>query len=178
MFPSVARCLNMWLVSRLKQLKHRAFPDPARDWRWSSITINRGYAAARHVDANNHGPSIIRSLAESTDRLLYWPEGDRKSMASLDVEEADELPVASSKRMYAFDGRCPHEVKAYQGDVGNRLSIVFFLSARGWNADASTLRRLADLGFVPAADAEDAQAFEERFNILTRGMSCTSWRLQ
>ena len=89
-----------------------------------------------------------------------------------------KLPVASGKRMYAFDGRCPHEVKPYSGDVSERLSIVFFLSARGWNADAGTLRKLVDLGFVPAADAEEAQAFEGRFDILTGGGAYTSWKLQ
>ena len=178
MFPNVARCLNMWLASRISQLKHRSFSSPLVDWRWTAITVNRGYAANRHVDKNNQGPSIIRSIADASDRLLFRPEGDHRDMATLSPEEAVVLPIASSRRMHAFDGRRPHEVRPYTGEVANRISIVFFLSARGWLADSSTLSRLTDLGFVPAASAEEAQDFEKRFDALTQGEAYASWKLQ
>ena len=175
LFPSIARCLNRWLVSRLSQLAHHSFADPVKDWRWTAITVNRGYLAERHVDGNNHGPSIIRSLADSSDRLLYWPGESRKDMVSLPADEAVELPIASHRRLYAFDGTCPHENKAYQGDISSRMSIIFFLSARGWNADPKTTERIAQLGFVPASDSEDAERFRAKFDILTGGSGHTSW---
>ena len=140
--------------------------------------MNRGYAACRHVDINNQGPSIIRSIADSSDRLLFWPEGDRRELSSLASDEAVELPIASSRRMYAFDGRRPHEVRPYAGEIKDRLSIVFFLSARGWLAEPSTLQRLSDLGFVPAASAEEAELFEQRFDTFTGGEAYASWKLQ
>ena len=177
MFPNVPKCLNMLLASFATKLTHRSFPNPSVDWRWTAITVNRGYAATRHVDSNNQGPSIIRSLADSSDRLLFWPDGDRRDMATLDPEDAVALPIASSRRMYAFDGRRPHEVAPYTGEIKDRISIVFFLSARGWLAEPSTLERLSNLGFVPAASAEEVELFESRFDRLTSGDACTSWKL-
>ena len=178
LFPNVAKCLNKWLESRVTKLKHRAFPNPSLDWRWTAITANRGYAATRHVDINNQGPSIIKSIADSSDGLLYWPDGDRRELSSLASDEAVVLPIASNRRMYAFDGRRPHEVRPYTGEIKDRISIVFFLSARGWLAEPSTLQRLSDLGFVPAASAEEAESFETRFDSLTEGQAYTSWKLQ
>ena len=167
----------MWLASRIVKLKHRSFPNPSVDWRWTAITVNRGYAATRHVDCNNQGPSIIRSIADSSDRLLYWPDGDRRELSSLTQDEAVVLPIASSRRIHAFDGRRPHEVRPYTGEIKDRLSIVFYLSARGWLAEPSTLQNLTNLGFVPATNAEEADVFARRFHSLTEGESHTSWEI-
>ena len=98
-------------------------------------------------------------------------------MTSLSYEDAVELPISTGRRLYAFDGRSPHEVKRYDGDVSNRLSIIFFLSARGWKAEPPTTARLRELGFVPASDSEDASSFESRFDVLTAGMTYTSWKV-
>ena len=167
----------MWFVSRLRQLSHSAFPDPSSDWRWSGITVNRGYAAARHVDANNHGPSVIRSIASSSDRLWLWPSGNKRDFASLSPKEAVEIPIASSGQLWAFDGRCPHETKPYKGAVQDRLSIIFFQAARGWKATSDTTSRLFELGFVPAVTEDEATRFDSRFELLTGGEACTSWRV-
>ena len=177
LFPSIARCLNLWLVSRLRQLQHKSFPCPASDWRWSSITVNRGYLAARHVDANNHGPSVIRSVASAQDRLWFWPHGDKRSLPTLSQSDAVEIPIASHRHLWTFDGRCPHEVKPYTSNVSNRLSVIFFQAARGWKASADTTACLVDLGFVPASSLEDAAAFDSRFALLTGGSAFTSWEL-
>ena len=126
MFPAVPRVLNAWLVSRLSQLAHPSFGCPQQHWKWSSITVNRGYATQRHVDLNNYGSSVIRSFADHTDRLLYWPQGSRADMTSLMPEHAVRLPISMSSRMHAFDGTKPHETADYSGDLGSRLTIVFF----------------------------------------------------
>ena len=177
MFPSIARVLNMWFVSRLKQLTHAAFPDPPSTWRWTSITVNRGYAAARHVDANNHGPSVIRSIASPSDRLRLWPHGDKRELSSLSPAHAVELPIASTSKLWAFDGRCPHETKPCKGSVNDRLSIIFFQTARGWKAAPDTTSRLRDLGFVPAATVEDAARFDNRFKVLTGEDAYYAWNV-
>ena len=177
LFPSIAKCLNLWLSTRLCQLAHTSFPCPSSDWRWTSITVNRGYAAARHVDKNNHGPSVIRSIASSSDRLWLWPEGSKKDLAQLTPASAVEIPIASRRHLWAFDGRCPHETKPYQEDVNSRLSIIYFQSARGWKASSPTTARLVDMGFNPAASNDDAQRFDTQFDVLTGGSSYTSWRV-
>ena len=177
LFPSVAMCFNSWFTQRLAQLGHKAFDSPLTQWRWSAITVNRGYMATRHCDANNYGASVIRSIAGASDRLLYWPDQDRRTIADCVLDDAIELPIASRKRMFAFDGTCPHEVKPYDGDVSSRMSIVFFQNARGWRADSSTHSQLQELGFSPAASEEDADAFATRFEELSRGNSWCSWKL-
>ena len=175
MYPWVARCLNAWLRTRLAQLAHVAFRDPCKEWRWSAITVNRGYAAERHVDRNNYGPSIIRSFADKSDRLLYWAEGTRSTMSTLDVKDALRLPISSDRSMYSFDGTRPHETAPYRGQVESRLSIVFFQSNRGWDAPEPVTEGLSDLGFSPADSLADARRFASRYELLADGCAYASW---
>ena len=175
MYPWVARCLNTWLRTRLAQLSHSAFRDPCTDWRWSSITVNRGYAANRHVDRNNFGPSVIRSFAHKSDRLLYWPEGTRSTMDSLATQDAVRLQISSSGFLHSFDGTHPHETAPYTGEVATRLSIVFFQCNRGWNAPESVTEGLRDLDFSPAATLSDAQRFSASYAQLSDGRSYAAW---
>ena len=177
LFPSVAMLFNRWFTERLAQLGHKSFDAPLTQWRWSAITVNRGYMATRHCDANNYGASVIRSIAGASDRLLYWPDQDRRTIAECELEDAVELPISSRKKMFAFDGTCPHEVKHYAGDVSARMSIIFFQNARGWRADSSTSTQLQELGFSPASSAEDAQSFADRFENLSSGSNWRSWKL-
>ena len=179
MFPHVATLMNRWAQTRLSQLRHKSFDDPCAQWRWSAITVNRGYRTNRHVDLNNFGPSMIRSIAHGDDRLAYWPQGTRSTMDALSAEDAIELPIASPSRLYAFDGARPHETCQCGGDdISNRLSIIFFQSARGWAAPQTTLENLSSLGFVPAASESDAEDFAQRFDVLAGGRGYASWGLQ
>ena len=100
-------------------------------------------------------------------------------MDALSAEDAVELPIASPSRLYAFDGTRPHETCQYGGDdISNRLSIIFFQSARGWAAPQTTRENLSSLGFVPAVSESDAEDFAHRFELLSGGRGHTSWRLQ
>ena len=100
-------------------------------------------------------------------------------MDALSAEDAVELPIANSSRLYAFNGTCPHETCQYGGDdVSDRLSIIFFQSARGWAAPQTTREELSTLGFVPAASESDAEDFAQRFDVLAGGRGYASWGLQ
>ena len=99
-------------------------------------------------------------------------------MDALSVEDGVELPIATSRRMYAFDGTRPHETAQYAGNVSTRLSIIYFQSARGWKASQTTTDSLVDLGFAPAVTAADAEDFAQRFDLLSRGCGYASWRLR
>ena len=178
LFPSVAMLFNRWFTDRLAQLGHRAFDAPLSQWRWSAITVNRGYVATRHCDMNNYGASAIRSIANAKDRLLYWPEESRKTIGDCEMDDAVELAISSRKKVFAFDGTCPHEVKQYHGDVASRMSIIFFQSSRGWRADDATTARLRELGFVPATSAEDAESFADRFKTFSAGRNWNSWPVE
>ena len=178
LFPYVASVLNLWLSTRLAQLVHPAFGEAVSGWKWSAITVNRGYCAQRHVDLNNYGPSAIRSFADSTDRLVYWPHESRRNMSTLSASVAVHLPISRADRLYAFDGTAPHETRAYHGVVEDRYSVIFFLNARGWNAPAGTIRQLQDLGFQPAHTESDAHAFASKFEAASSGEGHMWWRLQ
>ena len=100
-------------------------------------------------------------------------------MDTLSMEDAVELPIANTDHLYAFDGTKPHETCQYGGDdISNRLSIVFFQSARGWAAPQNTLENLLSLGFVPAVSESDAEDFAYRFELLSGGRGHTAWKLQ
>ena len=99
-------------------------------------------------------------------------------MNALVAEDAVELPIANSGRLYAFDGTRPHETGPYGGNISSRLSIMYFQSARGWQAPPATIDGLSNLGFVPAVTEADAQDFANRFEVLSCGCSYTSWKLR
>ena len=99
-------------------------------------------------------------------------------MDTLSAEDAVELSIANSNRLYAFDGTRPHETGPYGGNVSTRLSVVFFQSARGWQAPPATIDGLTNIGFVPAASESDAQDFANRFESLSYGGGYASWKLR
>ena len=178
LFPHIASVLNLWLRTRLAQLVHPSFAQVVSEWRWTAITVNRGYAAQRHVDANNFGPSVIRSFAAPADRLTYWPHATRSVMPSLSTSEAVSLPISRDDRVYAFDGTSPHETQEYRGKVEDRYSFIFFLNKRGWHAPPDVTRELSNLGFQPARSEVDAQSFAVRFEEASQSKGYTWWRLQ
>ena len=178
LFPEVPKVLNAWLRERLAQLDHPAFACPVKEWKWSAITVNRGYATQRHVDVNNFGPSIIRSMADDTDRLLYWPSSSRNDLSELSPAAAVKIPIASRHRMHAFDGTRPHETASYAGNLDTRMSVVFFQSKRGWTAPPAAIEDLNSLEFNPADSAAEAASFASKFEELSEGRHRVSWELQ
>ena len=178
MYPHVACVLNAWFRPRLAQFTHPALTDTVSEWRWTAITVNRGYAAQRHVDMNNYGPSVIRSLADVSDRLVYWPHASRKDMSALPLSSAVQMPISRVDRLYAFDGTAPHETRPYRGVVEDRFSFVFFLNARGWCAPSDTTEQLTKLGFQPSPSEADAQSFALKFEKASSSEGYVWWRLQ
>lgn len=93
---------------------------------FTTICVNKGYAAARHRDNNNVGISIVRALGDfQGGRLLYWARdpGPRvcPDVRSLDPESAVTMDVGS--KFCFVDGRKAHEVEPF---IGERYSLVYF----------------------------------------------------
>lgn len=99
---------------------------------FTTICINRGYAAARHRDHNNEGISVVRALGRFTGgQLLYWasdhPPSDRDNhtqrpeVTELDARNAKVLDVQTE--FCYVDGRKAHEVESFEGE---RYSLVYF----------------------------------------------------
>jgi len=120
-FPAVTRLLCHYVRDNppegLAESEH--FP-------FTTICVNKGFAAARHRDNNNVGISIVRALGDfQGGRLLYWPQDpgarDCPDVADLNPEAAVTMDVGS--KFCFVDGRKAHEVEPFMGE---RYSLVYF----------------------------------------------------
>ena len=57
-YPSMALLLNQFLLCNMST-------SQKRDFKWTSISVNQGFAARRHRDTGHVGPSMIASSASS-----------------------------------------------------------------------------------------------------------------
>lgn len=93
---------------------------------FTTICINKDYAAKRHRDNNNCGLSIVRALGDfKGGRLRYWPNdpGSRAAPSVDSLEESQALTLDVRGRSIALDSTKAHEVEAFEG---KRYSIVYF----------------------------------------------------
>jgi len=121
-FPDVTRLLCQWF----KDNKPAEMQD---DFPFTSINVNFKYAARRHRDGNNCGPSMIKALGNFTGgELGYWPGDDQKT--DLDALPASDRESLNLKSGFAlFNGNCAHEVDTFEGE---RFSLVFFAIGKSW----------------------------------------------
>jgi len=120
-FPLVTRLLCRFLEDNQPAgLNHKMrFP-------FSTVCINRDYAAKRHRDRNNMGMSIVRAFGNFTGgRLRYWPDDPGASMApdpeTLDAKKG--VPLVVKGRSVVVDSTKAHEVEPFKGQ---RYSLVYF----------------------------------------------------
>jgi len=129
----VLRLFGKWLKD---QLGGNSFP-------WTSISLNKNYAAARHVDKGNWGPSALRAVGDCTGgQLRYWPNSPRSRDLSI-LDEKDSLVLDARHGVVLFDGNNPHSVEPYTGE---RFSLVFFTTSQYKKASAAVQRRIKYLG--------------------------------
>eukprot|EP00928_Gymnodinium_smaydae_P019678 TRINITY_DN17559_c0_g1_i2.p1 TRINITY_DN17559_c0_g1~~TRINITY_DN17559_c0_g1_i2.p1 ORF type:complete len:1353 (+),score=171.90 TRINITY_DN17559_c0_g1_i2:34-4059(+) len=140
------------------------------DFCFTTIQLNRDYAAALHTDRNNHGPSMGIALGSYTDGGGLWvldeTNGNHVLEVSRHVRGWPELEVGShvkgrvldlAYKWQRFDGNTPHEVLQFNGP---RISIVYF-TRRSWtNMPDEVNTRLQASGFpVPPEDYEQVATF-------------------
>ena len=140
--PAVVRLLSAWVK--------RAWPS-SPCFPFTSISVNYGYAARMHRDANNVGPSLTRSFGDFVGgRLRYWGEDD----GSLALEELARFPATvldTGRALCLFDGRRCHSVESFTGE---RYSLVFFCTNAYGKARGDALALLSSLGaHVPTSSA-------------------------
>ncbi|CAE7923428.1 polr1c, partial [Symbiodinium sp. KB8] len=138
-YVSFTKLLCKWLRDTRPKCMSETFP-------WTSISVNCNYAAARHRDKNNAGPSIIRGFGNySGGELLYWPQDAREGPVSgLSSTQARTLSV--KRKAHLLDGTKAHEVRQFRGE---RFSLVFYSCGKSLNATAAVRRSLQSLGFRP-----------------------------
>ena len=80
------------------------------------LSTNR-YAARRHRDGNNAGPSLTRSFGTfSGGRLLYFPDDDGRHQLE-DLKQQDAVPLDTRLGFVLFDGCRAHSVEPFYGET-------------------------------------------------------------
>ena len=84
-----------------------------REFKFSTIQYNYNCRAAKHIDSNNAGNSVIIGIGDYTGgRLIVYDENDKPQYYDI------------KHKFLRFNGsKFYHEVEPYQG---NRLTLVFF----------------------------------------------------
>ena len=118
-YPHVVRLLNRYFEDNhsLPVTNTVRFP-------YTSISLNKAYAARRHRDQRNEGPSMAKALGSFSmgGRLGYWREDHGAwDVMALPIEKRVWLDAYSQFQL--FDGGRAHEVEPFKGE---RFSLVFF----------------------------------------------------
>jgi len=125
-YPGVITLLCRYLKDLMpEEIGREGFP-------FTSINVNKNYAARLHRDGNNVGPSMIKALGNFTGgRLNYWPDDD-KSKPLEELPEDGKVSLDLHSKIAIFDGRRGHSVDDFKGD---RFSLVWFSCPRSWKAE-------------------------------------------
>eukprot|EP00811_Abedinium_folium_P028413 NODE_4396_length_1897_cov_4.832768.p1 GENE.NODE_4396_length_1897_cov_4.832768~~NODE_4396_length_1897_cov_4.832768.p1 ORF type:complete len:541 (-),score=79.15 NODE_4396_length_1897_cov_4.832768:168-1790(-) len=136
---------------------------------FTSVQLNKNYAAALHVDKNDAGHSAIIGLGDYTGGQLWLdsvPNGVAIApMAASKVSSGAAIDIRG--RWSVFDGNMPHCVLPFRGQ---RYTIIYFTRLRGGDVGENPSRsfmgrRLLELGFAlppVAPPAPDHPPADER----------------
>jgi len=142
-YPSVIKVLVQWITARL--------PPEADSFRFTSLNLNCNYAAKRHRDGNNFGPSAIKAFGSFEKGELSVFPNDDKSRELDRLPEEDRVVCDIKKNLCIFNGNSAHQVADF---TGKRFSVVFFTASCHAKADPQDINKLRELGIpYPAPDA-------------------------
>merc|ERR1711957_24004 len=113
---------------------------------FTTVSINKNYAAARHRDGNNVGPSVGAAVGqfEGGGRLLYWPKDDGKlPLEKLRQEDCVALDLRAGAAV--FNGNRAHEVERFQHEH-ERYSVIGFTCAKYVRASQAEREKLEAAG--------------------------------
>mmetsp|Transcript_5628 Transcript_5628/g.7989 ORF Transcript_5628/g.7989 Transcript_5628/m.7989 type:complete len:604 (-) Transcript_5628:240-2051(-) len=149
-FPETTRYLVRFCRNTLPRTKAgNLFP-------FSSLQINYNYAAAKHVDGNNIGPSYIMSIGSHTGGEL-WTE--------------DQGTINCYNKWKLFDGNKLHYTQAFDlkksssSQIGERISFIAFAHGLYSKVEPAVVKQLRGLGFTAARSDGIDDDFFVRFRI-------------
>lgn len=94
-YPSFVKIFTRWLADRV--------PPEVDTFKYTSLNLNCNYAAKRHRDGNNFGPSFIKAFGDFTGgELSNWPDDDRDTCKLDKLPEKDRHVVNLSKNLCMF----------------------------------------------------------------------------
>mmetsp|Transcript_15509 Transcript_15509/g.30469 ORF Transcript_15509/g.30469 Transcript_15509/m.30469 type:complete len:576 (-) Transcript_15509:308-2035(-) len=134
-FPDLTKFMTRYISTSI--------PDP--NFCYSSVQINFNYAAKRHVDGNNLGPSYIQGLGSYTGGQLWT---------------ADKGVIDCKGKWKTFDGTKEHGTQPFQG---TRISLIPFTHNAYEELTPDLEQKLKSLGFTKASSqrARDAGEIDE-----------------
>ena len=148
-----------WLSENMPAVFKQPFP-------FTSISVNYGYAARKHRDGNNSGPSIGKAFGDFVGgHLKYW-ENDNGECAVSDLKDSAGQAYDVKREMVLFDGCRCHMVTPFTGE---RYSLVYFTVSDYEKIKPSTKTSLADSGVT--FTSESALAYYASYLSPPRGTS-------
>lgn len=147
-YPEVVEVMSRWLTDRLPATEAKGFT-------FTSLNVNKNYAARIHRDGNNFGPSMISAFGDFTGgKLRYYPHDDGKidleKLQSKTASKADHLDLQNG--LCLFNGNSAHSVDDFEG---SRYSIVFFTLGCHAKMGAEARKQLQGMGVVAPEPDED-----------------------
>mmetsp|Transcript_43439 Transcript_43439/g.86195 ORF Transcript_43439/g.86195 Transcript_43439/m.86195 type:complete len:234 (+) Transcript_43439:47-748(+) len=146
-YRSFTSIICTWLSDRL--------PKEVQEFKWTSLNLNCNYAAKRHRDGNNFGPSLIKAFGNFKGGALGCFPTDDKSVDLTKLKSASKKSIDISKHLVMFNGNAAHEVDDFSG---NRYSIVYFTIGCHAQAPQKAMDELESLGFSVPDHDEDPHA--------------------
>jgi len=173
-YPEVVSVLCRWLTERL--------PKEAQDFKFTTLNLNKNYAAKRHRDGNNFGPSMIKAFGDyKQGELNVFPSDDR-AVSDLDkLPQSDRVTLDIKKNLVMFNGNSAHEVNDYSD--GDRYSIVYFTIGCHSKMTDECRQGLADICMpVPAPDEDPRSLLAAppgyKQGVSAKGKTLRSWPMK
>lgn len=143
-YPEFVQVLSQWLTDRL--------PEEAKGFKFTSLNVNKDYAAKVHRDGNNFGPSMISAFGSfKGGQLNYYPEDDGKEQ-DLEKLQVPKVQFELDKGLALFNGNCAHSVEDFEG---NRFSVVYFTLGCHAKMKPEDRKALEDMGVTTPSPDED-----------------------
>jgi hypothetical protein len=144
-YPAYTQLIVKWLMDRL--------PKEVKDFKFTTLNLNCNYAAKRHRDGFNFGPSMIKAFGDfKGGQLNVFPEDDRDKSDLSKLPQSDKQCLNIKDNLAMFNGNSAHEVDEFTGD---RLSVVYFTLGCHDRAKEEDIAFLKKLGFPYPAKNED-----------------------
>jgi len=129
---------------------------------FTTVCINKDYAAKRHRDNNNIGMTVFRGLGDYTGgQVKHWPwDPGRQQLPDVNDLALEEARVLDTKRRtVCVDSTKAHEVMPFSG---KRYSLVYFTITRCDKTPTDVKKFLCDKCDLSIPDPEQAEDLWQR----------------
>jgi hypothetical protein len=162
------------LVARYARSSIKNGPDDSA-FPFSSVQVNHNYAAKRHVDGNNIGPSYICSVGEHAGGKLWVADTYVESASEEEGSKAvilrgggGEGLVDCHRNWQLFNGNAEHETRPFHATATGaclRISMVAFTHSSYCKLTPNVAEELRVLGFTAGSSDGVELPFFQSFRL-------------